>query len=66
MTTTNTTTTSTLTTSTSFGDIYVTDAAGGAWHPSDEALEEIEASADPEAAAIRICTDAPMRGTWSN
>jgi len=37
---------------------------GARWWPDPEALEEIEASNDPEAAAIEIATRQPMRGTW--
>lgn len=44
----------------------VVDPDGGIWWPSDEAAEEIAASADPESTAIRIATDEPMRGTWHN
>lgn len=58
------TSTPTFTISTSFGDVYVTDPAGGRWWPSDEAQDEIQQSDDPEATALRICVDAPMRGTW--
>ena len=32
----------------------VSDPEGGIWLPSDEAIEEIEASADPESTALRI------------
>ena len=42
----------------------VSDPEGGIWLPSDEAIEEIEASADPESTALRICRERPMRGTW--
>jgi hypothetical protein len=42
----------------------VLDEAGGRWHPSDEAREEINAADDPEATALRICVAQPMRGTW--
>lgn len=44
--------------------ITVIDAEGGRWFPSEEAQAEIESSANPEAAAIRICAEEPMRGTW--
>ena len=42
----------------------VQDPAGGRWWPRDEAAAEIAASADPAAAAVRICTTQPMRGAW--
>lgn len=42
----------------------VRDSEGGVWWPSEEALDEIRASSDPEVTAIRICTQEPMRGTW--
>lgn len=46
-------------------DTYtVADECGGRWWPSDEASEEIDASAEPEATALRICTEQPMRGEW--
>ena len=46
--------------------IYVEDEHGGIWHPSDEALAEILASDDPEAAAVRICHQSPLRGAWKS
>jgi len=45
--------------------ICVEDVAGGVWWPNEEAASEIEASADPSAAALRICREQPMRGRWS-
>ena len=42
----------------------VSDIDGGRWWPSDEAAEEIAASADPAACAVRIADAEPMRGTW--
>jgi len=44
----------------------VLDSDGGRWFPSDEADEEIAASDDPGAAAIRICETEPMRGVWNS
>lgn len=44
--------------------ITVRDLDGGRWWPSAEALDEIRASADPEAAALRICEEEPTRGRW--
>lgn len=44
----------------------VRDEDGGRWWPSDEALDEINASDDPEAAALRICEKEPMRGVWKH
>jgi hypothetical protein len=38
---------------------------GGAWTPSDDAQDAIDASPDPAGEAIRIATDEPMRGTWA-
>ena len=46
------------------GMMTVRDTDGGRWFPSDEALAEIEASADQEAAALRICDEQPTRGEW--
>lgn len=48
------------------GVMTVLDTDGGRWWPSDEALAEIEASDDPEATALRICENEPMRGQWRN
>lgn len=56
----------TLTATIDTDDIYVTDSEGGVWRPSEEAAAEILASDDPEAAAIRIATTAPMRGEWKS
>jgi hypothetical protein len=42
----------------------VTDMCGGRWWPDDEATAEIEASGDPAATVLRICTTQPMRGEW--
>lgn len=44
----------------------VRDANGGVWWPSDEASEAIEGAADPEAEALRICREEPMRGVWAS
>lgn len=60
------TTKSNLTTENNWGTICVHDEAGGVWWPSDEADVEIEASEDPEATALRICREQPMRGTWKS
>lgn len=46
------------------GTMSVRDSAGGVWHPSDEATEEIEQSESPAATALRICREQPMRGEW--
>lgn len=43
---------------------WVDDAAGWTWVPSDEAAEQIAAAEDPEAEALRICREEPMRGRW--
>lgn len=42
----------------------VVDPKGGRWFPSEEASNEIMASADPAAAAVRIAHESPMRGQW--
>ena len=52
------------TTTTVHDVIVVDDAEGGRWFPSDEAAEQIAASSDPEAEAIRLATEEPMRGEW--
>lgn len=44
--------------------VTVIDSEGGRWIPSKEAQAEIKASPNPEAAAIRICAEEPMRGVW--
>lgn len=44
----------------------VVDSDGGRWWPDDETAEEIEASDDPAAEAVRICDTEPMRGTWKS
>lgn len=46
--------------------ITVRDLDGGRWWPSAEALDEIRASADPEATALRICDEEPTRGRWAD
>jgi hypothetical protein len=46
--------------------ITIRDEDGVRWWPSDEALEEIEASDDAEATAVRICDEEPMRGEWKS
>lgn len=46
--------------------ITVRDLDGGRWWPSEEALDEIRASADPEAEALRICDEEPTRGRWAD
>lgn len=43
---------------------YVRDAAGGLWYPDDETVDQIRSAKDPEAEALRICQEEPMRGTW--
>ena len=53
-----------LRTETSDNTLTVTDPQGGVWWPDAEATAEIEASDDPEATAIKIATDEPMRGEW--
>jgi len=45
--------------------ICVEDAEGGTWWPNEYAAAEIEDALDPEAEAIRICTEEPMRGRWT-
>lgn len=47
------------------GTYVVRDTDGGVWWPSDEALAEIQAADDPEAKAVEICDQQPMRGHWS-
>ena len=52
-------------------DVYrdracVEDVIGGVWWAGDEALARILAAADPEAEAIRIAAEEPMRGTWES
>lgn len=42
----------------------VRDDSEQVWWPSDEAAEEIDASGDREATALRICREQPMRGEW--
>jgi hypothetical protein len=42
----------------------VIDTDGGIWWPNADAESEIDASDDPEAKAIEICTTTPMRGEW--
>lgn len=42
----------------------VVDSEGGRWWPSDEAADEIAASNEPAATAVRIATNEPMRGQW--
>lgn len=37
---------------------------GGRWFPGDDAADEIAASNDPAATAVRICREQPMRGDW--
>jgi hypothetical protein len=44
--------------------IVVVDSEGGIWWPNESAQEQIYCSADPDAEAIRICTNQPTRGTW--
>ena len=46
------------------GTWAVDDAAGGRWFPGDDAADEIAASNDPAATAVRICREQPMRGDW--
>ena len=47
------------------GTWAVDDAVdGGRWFPGDDAADEIAASNDPAVAAVRICRETPMRGTW--
>ena len=49
------------------GVICVRDDDGiSLWTPNAEATIEIIASCDPEAKAVEICTDQPMRGRWAN
>jgi hypothetical protein len=45
--------------------LTVIDEDGGIWWPSEEAQEEIEASENPELAAMLICEYQPMRGRWA-
>jgi len=48
------------------GDTYcVQDSDGSTWTPGEDAEQEIDASADPEATTLRICAEEPMRGAWS-
>lgn len=46
------------------GDWSVVDPQGGRWWPSAKAHDEITASDDPAATAVRIATESPMRGEW--
>jgi hypothetical protein len=46
------------------GEWTVADPNGGRWWSSAEARAEIEASADPQATALRICNKTPTRGKW--
>lgn len=48
------------------GVYVVVDAEGGVWWPHEAASREIEAAADPEALALRICNETPMRGEWKS
>jgi hypothetical protein len=42
----------------------VIDEDGGQWWPSEEAIAQINSASNPEAEALRICEEDPMRGTW--
>lgn len=47
-----------------YDELTVVDPAGGRWVPSDETQAEIQSADDPEATALRICRNDPMRGEW--
>lgn len=48
-------------------DWHVSDASGGTWWPNtEETVEEIRYSYDPEATILRMCREEPMRGTWAD
>lgn len=42
----------------------VADSEGGRWWPNEAAAAEIAASADPAAAAVRMCDEQTDRGEW--
>jgi len=42
----------------------VVDMEGGRWWPDADTAAEIAMADDPAAAAVRICTETPMRGQW--
>ena len=44
----------------------VTDEAGGVWWPDADAEREIDAAADPAAAAVEIADAEPSRGRWAS
>lgn len=46
------------------GTWAVDDATGGRWFPGAAAADEIGASDDPSATAVRICRETPGLGTW--
>lgn len=48
------------------GNHGVKDSEGGVWWPTDAAQAEIQASADPEQAALEMCETSPKRGEWFN
>lgn len=37
---------------------------GGIWWPHEDAQAEIAVARDPEAAAVWMCAESPMRGRW--
>ena len=39
---------------------------GGRWWPDEQAEAEIDAASEPEAEALRICSQTPMRGVWKS
>lgn len=60
-----TTAAATLATETLNNKVVVVDTNGGTWHPDAGATKEIAEASDPDATAIRICEQAPMRGEWA-
>jgi hypothetical protein len=44
----------------------VADPAGGIWWPDADAEREIDAAADPAAAAVSIADENPSRGRWAS
>lgn len=43
----------------------VVDDEGGRWWPNAAAMDQIENADDQGEEAVRICTEEPMRGTWT-
>lgn len=42
----------------------VRDSEGGVWWPSTEAASQIALAKDPDAEAVKMCIEEPMRGAW--